>query len=118
MLNRRSPNREKRTYVIGRRYLVEKLALGENQCSNSLNRVSQNGTATIRTDQKIGDQLGIGRNTVNRAAGFTEAVDTIVKVTGIKVNDIISGKVYLYNPIGLIYRLKVEKKDKETCKYT
>ena len=93
-LDRRSPNKKKRTYVIGRRYLVEKLAEGDNQYTNdSLKRVSQNGTATIRTDQKIGDQLGIGRNTVNRAAEFTLAVDKIVTVTGIKVNDLLDDKI-------------------------
>ena len=46
-LSRRSPNKKKRTYVIGRRYLVEKLALGDNQyTNNSLNRVYQNDKPT------------------------------------------------------------------------
>ncbi len=92
-LNRRSPNKKKRTYVIGRRYLVEKLALGDTSRFNS--PVHQNDALgkKDRTSKIIGDKVGLGSATVERAAEFTSAVDRIVQVTGIKVNDLLDDTI-------------------------
>ena len=88
-LNRRSPNKKKRTYVIGRRYLVEKNEWGV--YDHNKEKSAQN--AHSKTAEKIGDQLSINQATVRRAAEFTEAVDTIVRVTGVKINDILDDKI-------------------------
>lgn len=64
---------------------------------STINKLPQNGEATTKvvgTSRVIASQLGIGKNTVERAAEFTEAVDTVVRVTRVKVNDLLSGKVY------------------------
>ena len=74
-LNRRSPNKKKRTYVIGRRYLVEKNEWGVYE--HDKEKSCQNGNSG-KTCDKIADQLNIGMRTVIRAAEFTTAVDRIV----------------------------------------
>lgn len=60
---------------------------------SQINQLAQNEPIgkSKSTAEKIGDQLSIGHATVKRAAEFTLAVDTIVRVTGIRVNDILSG---------------------------
>jgi len=82
-LNRRSPNKKKRTYVIGRRYLVERQEWGTNQHTN--NRTGQNVQSSTSDDkwcsEKIAEQVSVNEKTVRRAADFTQAVDTIVRVT-------------------------------------
>ena len=83
-LSRRSPNKKKRTYIIGRRYLIERNeTVGRPEGTTKIN-VPKMGTLNSenRTDYVIGKQLGVGHNTVIRAADFTQAVDTIVRVTG------------------------------------
>lgn len=91
-LDRRSPNKKKRTYIIGRRYLVEKQALDDVSRfdspfhqSDGMGKSDKNETAVI-----IGKQVGLGQATVERAAKFTEAVDRIIHITGIKVNDLLA----------------------------
>jgi len=90
-LSRRSPNKKKRTYIIGRRYLIEKSSVGNPNGFSQISQLPQNGAIGEkgRTSKIIGDQLGIGKNTVERAADFTQAVDTVVRVTGCKVNDLL-----------------------------
>lgn len=89
-LDRRSPNKKKRTYVIGRRFLVEKTVQGGDR-----DQKPQNGAfAPVgKTSIRIATQLGIGKNTVERAAEFTLAVDTIVRVTECKINDLLDDKI-------------------------
>lgn len=95
MLNRRSPNKKKRTYVIGRRYLVEKKEWGGAEYRlPKIGSRSEQGNEKNYTDYVIAKQIGVTHNTVINASKFTEAVDRIVRVTGVRVNDILSGKVY------------------------
>ena len=89
-LDRRSPNKKKRTYVIGRRYLVERSQLGGDRKSNPQNADLIGEKSTSR---KIAAQLSINHSTVERAAEFTLAVDKIVTVTGIKVNDLLDDRI-------------------------
>jgi transcription initiation factor TFIIIB Brf1 subunit/transcription initiation factor TFIIB len=89
-LDRRSPNKKKRTYVIGRRYLVEKGKWGGFERVNSPSRQNDD---LGKTNKRIADQLNIGTRTVERAAEFTLAVDKIVSVTGIKINDLLDDKI-------------------------
>lgn len=91
-LDRRNLNNLKRTYLIGRRYLVEKLEEGNPNGFAKVNQLGQNDP--VRSSVKIADQLSIGEKTVRRAAEFTLALDTVVLNTGIKVNDILDGKIY------------------------
>jgi len=74
----RSPNKKKRTYVIGRRYLVEKEEKGGDRKSMRQNDAL---IEKDRTSKTIGDQLSLGYRTVERAADFTQAVDTVARVT-------------------------------------
>jgi hypothetical protein len=76
--------------VIGRRYLVEKGNWGGFERINSPSRQNDD---LGKTNKRIADQLNIGTRTVERAAEFTLAVDKIVSVTGIKVNDLLDDKI-------------------------
>ena len=77
-LKRRNVNSLTKTYLVGRRYLLEKLELGENQyTSNNLKRVVQSGQPKESTRNKITTQLGVGNGTIARASEFTLAVDTV-----------------------------------------
>lgn len=49
-----------------------------------------------RTSKVIGDQLGIGKNTVERAAEFTLAVDKIISATGITRAYKVSNDIHFY----------------------
>ena len=69
-LKRRNVNSLTKTYLVGRRYLLEKKEEGNHSGEARVPKLSQNGTVS-RTDKQIGDQLGLGRNTVNRASEFT-----------------------------------------------
>ncbi|MCK9575491.1 MAG: hypothetical protein M0R51_05990 [Clostridia bacterium] len=84
-LSRRSPNKKKRTYIIGRRYLIEKLERGVNRYTNKTHQNDESKDTRF----KLAEQLSIGAATVERAANFTTAVDRIVIVTGCKVNDLL-----------------------------
>jgi hypothetical protein len=93
---RRNVNSLTRLYLIGRRYLVEKNELGENQyTNNSLNRVVQNGlpSESKSTRDKIAAQLKVGNGTIARANELTKAIDTIVSNTGINRMSILTGDV-------------------------
>lgn len=88
--DRRNMTSRTKTYLVGKRYLIEKNANGGDRKS-----VRQND-ALIQKDRSskiIGDQLNIGSRTVERAAEFTQAVDKIVQLTGIVVNDILNGEI-------------------------
>lgn len=89
--DRRNMSSRTKTYLVGRRYLIEKMDWGTNQ--HSTGRRCQNDISSKKTYDIIADQLGIGSRTVVRASEFTLAVDRIVEVTGIRVNDILNGKI-------------------------
>lgn len=92
--DRRNMSSRTKTYLVGKRYLIEKNALGDNQfTNNSLNRVGQNVPPSERSSEKIAEQASVNEKTVRRAAEFTLAVDKIVQITGIAVNDIPNGKI-------------------------
>jgi hypothetical protein len=92
-LNRRSPNKKKRTYVIGRRLLVEKGEWGNFDRINTPKRQNDALAQDGKTSKKIADQLSLGFRTIERAAEFTSAVDRIVQITGIKVNDLLDDNI-------------------------
>ena len=66
-----------KTYLVGRRYLLEKKDWGglEYKVSSAQNEHS------IKTCDKIAGQLSVGQATVRRASEFTLAVDKIVANT-------------------------------------
>lgn len=74
---------------------MEKLAVGNPNGFAHINQLGQNDPVgeKDRSSKVIADQLSIGEKTVRRAAEFTLAVDKIVSVTGIKVNDLLDGKI-------------------------
>ena len=87
-LKRRNVNSLTKTYLVGRRYLLEKQENGGDRKS-----LYQNDKLIPETHKRIASQLNIGSATVTRASEFTLAVDKIVANTGIQVNDILSGKI-------------------------
>ena len=91
--DRRNMSSRTKTYLVGKRYLIEKNENGVYDHNRSTtNKLGQNdqarSSATI-----IADQLSVGERTVRRAAEFTSAVDRIVQITGIVVNDLLTGKI-------------------------
>lgn len=79
-----------KTYLVGRRYLIEKTVQGGDRSKSAKTALLVEET---KTSKIIANQLNIGFRTVENAANFTLAVDRIVEVTGIKVNDILNGKI-------------------------
>jgi hypothetical protein len=95
-LARRNVNNMTKTYLIGRRYLVEKKeSAGRPESKNNVPTV---GTlsAENRTNYLLGKQLGVSHNTIINASKFTESVDKIVQTTGITVSVILTGKIDQY----------------------
>lgn len=70
-LGRRNLTDEQRTMLIGKMYEARKQSQG-GQIPGS----AQNGR-TIRTDEEIAEELGIGHNTVRRAGQFAKGVEAI-----------------------------------------
>jgi hypothetical protein len=94
-LQRRSPNKLKRIYIIGRRYLVEKNANGGDR--KSVGHFDQ----LKSTSHMLADQLSTGEKTVRRAAEFTQALDTVVANTGLLCN--IRLNLHVYTLENIIY---------------
>ena len=58
--------------------MIEKLERGVNRYTNKTHQNDESKDTRF----KLAEQLSIGAATVERAALFTQAVDTIVRVTG------------------------------------
>jgi hypothetical protein len=89
-LARRNVNNMTKTYLIGRRYLVEKSEHGGDRKS------SDNSCQLKNTRKVIAEQLKLGEGTIQNAANFTLSVDKIVQTTGITVSVILTGKIDQY----------------------
>lgn len=98
-LARRNMSSRTKTYLVGRRYLIEKNENGVyDHTKSTINKLVQNAQASEKeksksTAEKIGDQLSVNYATVRRAADFTLAVDKIIQITEIKVNDLLDDKI-------------------------
>ena len=77
-LKRRNVNSLTKTYLVGRRYLLEKGNVGV--YDHSKEKSAQNEHSS-KTCDKIATQLSVGQATVRRASEFTLAVDKIVANT-------------------------------------
>jgi hypothetical protein len=75
-LKQRNVNSLTKTYLVGRRYLLEKKEEGNHTGEARVSKLRQND-AVSRTSEKIGLAVGSGYRTVERASEFTLAVDTI-----------------------------------------
>lgn len=75
-LHRRNLSDADRTIMIGRRYETEKNIAQERNGNGQFGPSPQNG-ATVRTSQRIADDLGIGKNTVERAEQFKDGYERI-----------------------------------------
>lgn len=89
-LGRRNLTREQRDYLIGKRYAAEKKPHG------GAREASPQSEDMPKTSERIAKTAGVSRATVERAAEFAEAVDTIAANVGPKArNEILAGKVKL-----------------------
>jgi hypothetical protein len=87
--NKRNANKMMLTYLIGRQYIEQKNSDGTNRYTIKLH---QNDGAN-ETAQKVAKRSGVGQATVERAAVFATSLDTIVKNTGIKRQEILLGSI-------------------------
>jgi hypothetical protein len=84
--DRRNMSSRTKTYLVGKRYLIEKNENGGDRKSVGKNYPLK------RSSELIADQVNLTEK-VRNAAEFTLAVDRIVQITGIVVNDILTGKI-------------------------
>lgn len=84
---RRNITPEQRAYLLGRRYEAEKKKHGGDRKSNP-----QNGEL-ISTADRIASEVGVGKNTVERAGKFAQAVDTIAADSPTIKRKILSGEI-------------------------
>ena len=69
--SRRNLNEAQKTYFVGKEYLIEKKPEGRPE------KLPQNEGVSKETAEKIAEKHNVSRATVERAAKFTEAVDTL-----------------------------------------
>jgi DNA modification methylase len=101
-LSRRNLTDEKRTYLIGKQYAARKKREGANPKYLNIPQLPQNEVVqqTINTSKKIAEEQNVSRATVERAAEYSKAIDTLTENIGKEKTDkILSGE------------LKVPKKD-------
>lgn len=97
-LGRRNLTENQRTYMIGKMYEARKNTQGGNR-GNQYTKAAgaQNGhMATdrrIRQDEVIGNELGIGHNTVRRAEKFAKGIDALRSVAPEVADKVLSGEV-------------------------
>ena len=93
-LGRRNLTDEQRTYTIGKMNEARKKHVtnekGINQYTKEDGR--QNDAEPNRIAGQIAEELGIGRRTVNRAAGFAKGVDALREVNPEAAEKVLSGK--------------------------
>jgi hypothetical protein len=77
-------------YLIGRQYIEQHKTIGRPIGSNFVKKLGQNDQIT---SQKIAQASNLGEKTVRRAAEFSAALDSIIKVTGIKRQAILLGNL-------------------------
>jgi N6-adenosine-specific RNA methylase IME4 len=73
-LGRRNLTDEQRTYYLGARYELEKLAHGGDRKSSGQN-------VHLKTGERIADEIGDNEKKVRRAAKYKKAIDTIEAIT-------------------------------------
>lgn len=97
-LGRRNLTDEQRTYTIGKMKEARKQSVGapaENK--NAQKQMHQNGVIVSDghkhgTASAIAFELGIGRNTVDRAEKFAKGVDALREVSPVAADKVLSGK--------------------------
>ena len=88
-LARRNINSFTRNDLIGRRYIEEK----RDSVGRPANTKEWYQNDTIRTREKLAEQLNVGQATVMRAAKFSQAIDIITANTGISRASILTKKI-------------------------
>ena len=96
-LGRRNITNEQKSYLIGLRYRQEKKRIGEHDGNQYTEKeCTQNGYIPNRTSERIAEQVGVSKNTVIRAAEYSQAVDTISENTSEEIKrEILTGKTKL-----------------------
>lgn len=85
---RRNVTPEQMTYLLGKRYEAEKVRQKRNQYTK--NASAQNGHQQ-KTADRIAEEVGVGHNTVRRAADFARAVDKLAEDSPTIKQKILSG---------------------------
>jgi N6-adenosine-specific RNA methylase IME4 len=113
-LNRRNITKDQRTYLLGKRYIIEKKVVGapiENKNAEK-NNVDKMSTliSPQKTIQKIAKENNISDKTVQRAEIYAKAIDSIALNTNTNPQEILSGKVLLtHKDVENITKLPIEE---------
>jgi len=83
---RRNITPEQRAYLLGRRYEAEKKKLGRPEKSDHSGHL-------MKTRERVATEAGVGQGTVQRAADFARAVDTLAADSPTIKRKILSGEI-------------------------
>lgn len=95
---RRNLTKEETAYYIGKKYEARKKSVGAPMANaNARKQLPQNGAIDSEpkdygTAAAIGRELGIGKNTVNRAEKFAQGVDALREISPEAADKVLSGK--------------------------
>lgn len=118
-LGRRNLTDEQRTYTIGKMYEARKKSTGgqgSNQYTNK-EQLPQNGETAKKkygTAAAIGRDLGIGKNTVERAGEFAKGIDTLRDINPEAADKVLTGKANITKS-GVASIAKMEQNDVEAA---
>lgn len=95
-LSKRNLTREEESYYRGLRYRLEKDDIGkQSNRGNQYTKVEgpHNG-APLKTSEKIGNELGVSKNTIERDSNYADSIDKIASIVGEDVkNDLLSRSI-------------------------
>lgn len=92
-LSRRNLTDEKRTYLIGKQFEARKKRWGGDRKSEEVKSIRQNDVL-IPTAKKVAEEQHIAQRTVERAAEYAKAIDTLTENVGKETTDkILTGEL-------------------------
>lgn len=114
-LGRRNLTDEQRTYMIGKMYEARKNSVGNGKSERAENgtfqksQIATNGRP-LRTDELVGEELGVNHATVHRSYRFAKGVDAIKEVSPVAANKILRGEANTTkSAIGAVAKLGKEE---------
>ena len=115
-LGRRNLTEEQRAYMIGKMYDARKHGVGGQAGNSNATKRTGHGDPIVssanvpgRTDEEIGDELGIGSRTVRRANEFSQGVDALREVSPDAAEIILAGEAEIpWKDIRAIPKLEPE----------
>lgn len=92
-LGRRNLTDAQRTYLLGKLYEARKHSHGGDRKSEDFSRAQSEPMISKRISEQIGEEQGVGNNTVKRSEQFAHGIDTVRAVSPETADGILNGKI-------------------------